>query len=72
VFFPRVDDFDAAFARMAADDVAFATTPRTEPYGRVAVFPLDIAGNRWDLLGPHETVRAPGCSAGRLGSRHDP
>jgi catechol 2,3-dioxygenase-like lactoylglutathione lyase family enzyme len=22
-----------------------------EPYGRVAVF-LDIAGNRWDLLGP--------------------
>ncbi|MQA17785.1 MAG: VOC family protein, partial [Pseudonocardiaceae bacterium] len=21
------------------------------PYGRVAVF-LDIAGNRWDLLGP--------------------
>jgi catechol 2,3-dioxygenase-like lactoylglutathione lyase family enzyme len=28
-----------------------AGPPRTEPYGRVAVF-LDIAGNRWDLLGP--------------------
>jgi hypothetical protein len=27
------------------------TSPRVEPYGRVAVF-LDIAGNRWDLLGP--------------------
>jgi catechol 2,3-dioxygenase-like lactoylglutathione lyase family enzyme len=25
--------------------------PRQEPYGKVAVF-VDIAGNRWDLLGP--------------------
>ena len=25
--------------------------PRDEPYGRVAVF-VDVAGNRWDLLGP--------------------
>jgi hypothetical protein len=25
--------------------------PRTEPYGRVAVF-IDVAGNRWDLIGP--------------------
>jgi hypothetical protein len=31
--------------------VEFVTTPRTEPYGTVAVF-LDVAGNRWDLLGP--------------------
>jgi catechol 2,3-dioxygenase-like lactoylglutathione lyase family enzyme len=50
-FFLRVDDFDAAFARMASAGVTFATAPHTEPYGRVAVF-LDIAGNRWDLLGP--------------------
>ena len=50
-FFLRVDDFDAAFARMTAAGVEFATAPRDEPYGRVAVF-LDIAGNRWDLLGP--------------------
>jgi catechol 2,3-dioxygenase-like lactoylglutathione lyase family enzyme len=50
-FFLRVDDFDAAHARMAAAGVEFVTAPRTEPYGRVAVF-LDIAGNRWDLLGP--------------------
>jgi catechol 2,3-dioxygenase-like lactoylglutathione lyase family enzyme len=49
-FFLRVDDFDAAFARMRAADVRFVTEPRSEPYGRVAVF-LDIAGNRWDLLG---------------------
>jgi len=50
-FFLRVDDFDAAHERMTAAGVQFITAPRTEPYGRVAVF-LDIAGNKWDLLGP--------------------
>lgn len=50
-FFLRVDDFDAAYGRMVAAGVEFVTAPRTEAYGRVAVF-LDIAGNRWDLLGP--------------------
>ncbi len=49
-FFLRVDDFDAAYERMASAGVEFVTPPRTEPYGRVVVF-LDIAGNRWDLLG---------------------
>ena len=28
----------------------FITSPRTEPYGRVAVF-RDISYNKWDLLG---------------------
>ena len=50
-FFLRVDDFDAMHARMVAAGVKFVTTPRAEPYGKVAVF-LDIEGNRWDLLGP--------------------
>jgi len=50
-FFLRVDDVDAAHARLAADGVEFVEPPRAEPYGRVAVF-LDIAGNRWDLVGP--------------------
>jgi len=50
-FFLRVDDFDAAYARMVADGVEFVSEPRTEPYGQVVVF-VDIAGNRWDLLGP--------------------
>jgi hypothetical protein len=36
---------------MAAAGVEFVTAPRAEAYGRVAVF-LDVAGNRWDLLGP--------------------
>jgi catechol 2,3-dioxygenase-like lactoylglutathione lyase family enzyme len=50
-FFLQVEDFDAAYRRMTAAGVEFATEPRDEPYGRVAVF-LDIAGNRWDLIGP--------------------
>jgi catechol 2,3-dioxygenase-like lactoylglutathione lyase family enzyme len=50
-FFLHVEDFDAAYTRMASAGVLFLTAPRTEPYGRVAVF-LDIAGNKWDLIGP--------------------
>jgi catechol 2,3-dioxygenase-like lactoylglutathione lyase family enzyme len=50
-FFLRVTDFDAAYERMTGAGVRFVTASRTESYGRVAVF-LDIAGNRWDLLGP--------------------
>ena len=49
--FLRVEDFDAAFARMRAAGVEFVGEPRSEPYGQVVVF-LDVAGNRWDLLGP--------------------
>jgi catechol 2,3-dioxygenase-like lactoylglutathione lyase family enzyme len=50
-FFLRVDHFAAHYERMVAAGVEFVGPPRTEPYGQVAVF-LDIAGNRWDLLGP--------------------
>ena len=49
--FLRVDDFDAAIDRMRAHGVVLHGEPRVEPYGRVVVF-SDIAGNRWDLLGP--------------------
>ena len=52
--FLQVDDFTAAFERMSAAGLEFVTAPRDEAYGRVAVF-LDIAGNRWDLLGPPVT-----------------
>ena len=50
-FFLRVDDFAAAYERMSSAGVVFVSPPRTQPYGRVAVF-LDIAGNQWDLIGP--------------------
>jgi catechol 2,3-dioxygenase-like lactoylglutathione lyase family enzyme len=49
-FFLRVDDFDAALARIRAAKAEVVSPPRVEPYGRVAVF-RDLAGNRWDLLG---------------------
>ena len=49
--FLRVDDFEATYARMTAAGVEFFGEPRDEPYGRVVVF-ADVAGNRWDLLGP--------------------
>jgi catechol 2,3-dioxygenase-like lactoylglutathione lyase family enzyme len=61
-FFLRVDDFDAAYERMAAAGVDFLALPRVEPYGRVAVF-ADVAGNRWDLVGP------PADLAGGSGAR---
>jgi catechol 2,3-dioxygenase-like lactoylglutathione lyase family enzyme len=50
-FFLRVDDFDAQYERMIAAGVEFVRPPRREAYGKVAVF-LDVAGNRWDLVGP--------------------
>lgn len=49
--FLRVDDFDASYRRMLDHGVEFVTEPRDEPYGRFAVF-ADVAGNKWDLLGP--------------------
>ena len=55
--FLRVDDFDAAYTRMVDAGVVFVTAPRPEAYGTVAVF-VDVAGNRWDLLGPGSTSDA--------------
>ena len=49
--FLRVDDFESSYQRMVDAGVTFITEPRTEPYGRIAVF-VDVSGNRWDLLGP--------------------
>jgi catechol 2,3-dioxygenase-like lactoylglutathione lyase family enzyme len=49
-FFLQVDDFNATYDRLVAAGVTFVKPPRTEAYGQVAVF-LDLAGNKWDLLG---------------------
>jgi len=49
-FFLRVDDFDSTYEAMVAAGASFTRQPRTEPYGRVAVFE-DPMGNQWDLLG---------------------
>jgi catechol 2,3-dioxygenase-like lactoylglutathione lyase family enzyme len=47
--FLHTDDFWRDYERMQAKGVVFTEKPRTEPYGRVAVF-SDLYGNRWDLL----------------------
>ncbi len=47
--FLRVDDFDQTYRHMRESGVVFVSEPRSEPYGKVAVF-IDISGNRWDLL----------------------
>ena len=49
--FLQVEDFDEMYEHMLRRGVVFSGEPRIETYGKVAVFD-DIAGNRWDLLGP--------------------
>lgn len=48
-FFLHTDAFDADHERMVRAGVLFREAPRTEPYGKVAVFE-DPWGNAWDLL----------------------
>lgn len=50
-FFLEVEDFEASYRRLTAAGVTFTKPPRTEPYGRIAVF-ADPYGNLWDLIGP--------------------
>jgi len=50
-FFLQVEDFFGAYQRMSRAGVRFEGSPRSEPYGHVVVF-RDVAGNRWDLIGP--------------------
>ena len=57
--FLHVDDFQIQYERMTQHGVEFLVQPRDEAYGRVAVF-RDIAGNRWDLLGP--AMNSPGAN----------
>ena len=47
--FLHTDDFDRDYAAFRARGVSFSEEPRSEPYGRVAVFE-DLYGNTWDLI----------------------
>jgi catechol 2,3-dioxygenase-like lactoylglutathione lyase family enzyme len=49
--FMETDNFDRDHAEYQRYGVNFIEEPRTEPYGRVAVFE-DLYGNRWDLIQP--------------------
>ncbi|NOD87695.1 MULTISPECIES: VOC family protein [unclassified Ruegeria] len=48
-FFLQTDDFYRDHTDMLARGVTFEETPRSEPYGQVAVW-RDPFGNRWDLI----------------------
>jgi catechol 2,3-dioxygenase-like lactoylglutathione lyase family enzyme len=47
--FLYTDDFERDFATYRERGVVFVEGPRSEEYGRVAVF-ADLYGNRWDLI----------------------
>jgi catechol 2,3-dioxygenase-like lactoylglutathione lyase family enzyme len=53
-FFLHTDDFVSRYAQMLANGVHFRGKPRSEPYGKVAVFE-DLYGNPWDLVGPGQS-----------------
>lgn len=50
-FFIETDDFGVDYAAMKSRGVAFREEPRTEAYGKVAVF-ADRYGNLFDLIEP--------------------
>ncbi|MBL0926808.1 MAG: VOC family protein [Phycisphaerales bacterium] len=54
--FLHTDDLDRDLAAFSARGIRFEEPPRTEAYGRVAVF-RDGYGNRWDLIMPHRAER---------------
>lgn len=47
--FLNTDDFDRDYQAMTENGVTFLEEPRTEVYGKVAVFE-DPFGNKWDLI----------------------
>jgi uncharacterized glyoxalase superfamily protein PhnB len=49
--FLQTDDFQRDYEEMRARGVKFVRPPKTESYGKVAVFE-DLYGNRWDLIEP--------------------
>lgn len=53
------DDLARDYRTYSAKGVRFVREPKTEPYGKVAVFE-DIYGNLWDLLQPASDYRDEG------------
>lgn len=47
--FLGTDDFERDYIEMKENDIEFVREPKTEDYGRVAVF-KDLYGNLWDLV----------------------
>lgn len=51
LLFLRTDNFDRDYQNYTENGVTFLEEPRSEVYGRVAVF-QDLYGNKWDLIEP--------------------
>jgi catechol 2,3-dioxygenase-like lactoylglutathione lyase family enzyme len=49
LFYMETDHFDSDYERLRLNGVEFSESPRTESYGKVAVF-KDLYGNRIDLI----------------------
>jgi len=45
----QTQHFDEKYQQMIENGIEFCETPRTEPYGKVAIF-KDVCGNQWDLI----------------------
>jgi len=54
--FLHTNNFRRDHSAMLANGIRFLESPRTEPYGTVAVFE-DFYGNKWDLLEPTSHAR---------------
>ena len=55
--FLNVDNFQQQYQMMKQAGVEFFGEPREEAYGQVVVF-ADVAGNKWDLIGPNSGTRS--------------
>jgi|SRR5580658_3580769 catechol 2,3-dioxygenase-like lactoylglutathione lyase family enzyme len=55
--FLHTDDFARDHAEMLRRGVAFNEEPRSEAYGKVAVF-VDLYGNKWDFVMPSSESKA--------------
>ena len=62
-FFLHVEDFDAAYARMAAAGGQFLTAPRTEPYGHASL-PRGSAMRGWPWRAGRRARGSSGACAG--------
>ncbi len=65
-YFVHSDDFWADYERLRQRGVTFLETPRSEPYGLVAVF-VDPWGGKWDLLQPARSPKSHEVRQTRLG-----
>lgn len=63
--FMNTDDFDRDYILFKKNGVEFVRQPKTESYGKVAVF-KDLYGNLWDLIQPTKPQKEPFFTTGLI------